>query len=77
MCGQHNVRASAEDNTGQNTKDTHPIPGQKLKFLTPPGIEPGMEGRDSTDDATATDSFLNNNCKLKKIVGLYLSNNYY
>ena len=26
------------------TKDTHPIPGQKLKFLTPPGIEPGMPG---------------------------------
>ena len=23
------------------TKDTPPIPGQKLKFLTPPGIEPG------------------------------------
>ena len=23
------------------TKDTHPIPGQKWKFLTPPGIEPG------------------------------------
>ena len=44
MCGQHNVRASAEDNTGQNTKDTHPIPGQKLKFLTPPGIEPGPPG---------------------------------
>ena len=42
MCGQHNVRASAEGNTGQNTdKYTHPIPGHKLKFLTPPGIEPG------------------------------------
>ena len=41
---QHNVRASAEDNTGQNTKDTHPIPGQKLKFLTPSGIEPGPPG---------------------------------
>ena len=26
------------------TKDTHPIPGQKLKFLTPPGIEPGPPG---------------------------------
>ena len=44
MCDQHNVGASAEDNTGQNTKDTHPIPGQKLKFLTPPGIEPGRPG---------------------------------
>ena len=41
MCGQHNVRASAEANTGQDTKDTHAILGQKLKFLTPPGIEPG------------------------------------
>ena len=44
MCGQHNIRASTEDNTGQNTKDTHPIPGQELKFLTPPGIEPGPPG---------------------------------
>ena len=26
------------------TKDTHPLPGQKLKFLTPPGIEPGSLG---------------------------------
>ena len=44
MCGQDNVRVSVEDNTGQNTKDTHPIPGQKLKFLTPPGIKPGPPG---------------------------------
>ena len=56
MCGQHKVRASARDSTGQNTKDTHQILGQKLKFLTPPGIEPvGLEGRTSTDRATATD----------------------
>ena len=26
------------------TKDTHPIPGQILKFLTPPGFEPGPPG---------------------------------
>ena len=26
------------------TMDTHPIPGQKLKFLTPPRIEPGPPG---------------------------------
>ena len=26
------------------TKDTNPIPEQKLKFLTPPGIEPGAPG---------------------------------
>ena len=39
MCGQHNVRASAKDNTQDRTqtKDTHSIPGQKLKFLNPPG----------------------------------------
>ena len=28
----------------RNTKDTHPIPGQKLKFLNPPEIEPGPPG---------------------------------
>ena len=40
------------------TKDTHPIPGEKLKFLTQPGIEPGPLGwkaGDSTDHATETD----------------------
>ena len=26
------------------TKDTHSIPGQKFKFLTSPGIEPGSPG---------------------------------
>ena len=26
------------------TKDTHPIPGQKLKFLTQLGNEPGLSG---------------------------------
>ena len=45
MCGQHNVRASAEDNTWQNPDKGHtPIPGQKFKFLTPPGIEPEPPG---------------------------------
>ena len=27
MCGQHNVRATARYNRGQNTKVTHPVPG--------------------------------------------------
>ena len=51
--------ASARDNTGQNTKDTHPIPGQKLKFLTPPGVEPGSPGCEvgTTDHATTRDLF--------------------
>ena len=44
MCGEHNFRTTAGDNTGQNTKDTHSVPGQKLKFLTTPGIEPGPPG---------------------------------
>ena len=60
MCGQHNVRASAEDNTGQNTKDTHQIPG-KIKIPNPAGNRTraaGMEGRDSTDHATATDQLI-------------------
>ena len=34
MYGQQNVRFTARDNTGQNIKDTHPVPEQKLKFLT-------------------------------------------
>ena len=40
------VRASVDNNTGQITdkRHTHPIPGQKLKFPTPPGIEPGLPG---------------------------------
>ena len=45
MCGQYNVRATAGDNTGQNSKNIHPVPGQKLKFLTrPAGIETGPSG---------------------------------
>ena len=45
MCGQHNVRASAEDKQDRTqTKDIHPIAGHKLEFLTPPGIEPVPPG---------------------------------
>ena len=56
ICDQQNVRATARGNTWQNTKGTLPIPGQKLKFLTPPGIEPGRRfgRRDSTDNSKAT-----------------------
>ena len=36
--------AIARDNAGQNTKETHPNPRYKLKFLTPPGIEHGTPG---------------------------------
>ena len=49
-CGQQNIRGSARDSTGQNTKNTHhrtknkvhtPSPDRGLKSLNPPGIEPG------------------------------------
>ena len=40
MCSQHNVRVTARDNTGHNAKETQPDPGQDLKFLTSPVIEP-------------------------------------
>ena len=53
MCGQHNVRASAEDNTGHT-----PNPRTDIKIPDPAGNgtrAAGLEGRDSTDHATATD----------------------
>ena len=59
MCGQQNVKVSAED-TGQNTDKEHtPNPRIKIKIPDPAGIRTraaGLEGRDSTDHATATDS---------------------
>ena len=52
MCGQHNVRASSEDNTGQNTDKGHtPNPRTEIKIPDPAGLE----DRNSTDHATATD----------------------
>ena len=61
MCGQHNVRATAEDNTGQNTdKGYTPNPRAEIKIPDPAGNRTravGLEGRDSTDHATATDVY--------------------
>ena len=38
MCGQHNVRASAGDNTEQNTDKAHtPNPRTEIKILDPAG----------------------------------------
>ena len=54
MCGQHNVRASAEDNKGHT-----PTPSTEIKIPDPAGNRTratGLEGRDSIDHATATDS---------------------
>ena len=51
MCGQHNVRASAEDNTGQSTDKGHkPNPWTEIKIPDPAGNRTrgaGLEGRDS------------------------------
>ena len=59
MCGQQNVRASAEDNTGQNTDKGHtPNPRIGIKILDPAGNRTraaGLEGRDSIVYATATE----------------------
>ena len=38
MCGQHNFRATAEDNTGQNTDKGHtPNPRTEIKIPDPAG----------------------------------------
>ena len=62
MCGQHYVRASAEDNIGQNTDKRHTSnPRTEIKIPDTAGNRTraaGLEGRDSTDYATATDNFL-------------------
>ena len=42
ICDRQNVWVTARDNTGHNTKDTHPVRENKLKFLTPPGMEPWL-----------------------------------
>ena len=56
---KHNVRATAEDNTGQNTDKGHtPSPRIGIKIPDPTGNRTrvaGVEGRDSTDHASATD----------------------
>ena len=59
MCSQHNVRATAGDNTGQNTDKGHtPSPRIEINIPDPAGNRTraaGLEGGNSTDHATATD----------------------
>ena len=60
MRGQHNVRASAGDNTGQNTDKGHTSnPRTEIKIPDPARnqtLAAGLEGRDSTNHATAKGS---------------------
>ena len=72
MCGQHNVRASAEDNTDRTQiKDTHPNPRTEINIPDPAGNRTwvaGLEGRDSTDHATATDGLLVSEILIFKLI---------
>ena len=57
ICGQQNVKATARDNTGQNTKD---MPSTKIEIKTPDPTKTQsqaarLECRDSTDHITAAD----------------------
>ena len=57
MCSQPNVRASAEDNTD---KGHTPNPRTETKIPDPAETRTraaGLEDRDSTDHATATDTY--------------------
>ena len=58
MCGEHNVRATAGYNIGQNTDKGHRSrPEIEIKISDPTGNRiwtAGLEGRDSTNYATAT-----------------------
>ena len=57
MCGEYNVRATAGDKIGQNTKGT-PSSRIEIKISDPVGNRTrayGLDGRDSTDHGTATD----------------------
>ena len=59
MCGQHNARATAGDNTGQYTKDT-PSPRVEIKIPELNGNRiwaAGFEGMDSTKHSTVTEKF--------------------
>ena len=60
MCGQHNVRVSAGDSTGQNTDKGHTSnPRTEMKIPDPARNwtqATGLESRDPTDHTMATDS---------------------
>ena len=59
MCSQHNVRASAEDNTD---KEHTPNPRTEIKILDPAGNRiraAGLEDKDSTVAVNLSDIILN------------------
>ena len=70
MCGQHNVRATAEDNKGQNIDKGHIFsPRIEIKIPLPAGNRTRatwLEGRGSTNHASAKDSKISPGHKFEK-----------
>ena len=70
MCGQHNVRASAEDNTGQNTEKGYtPNPRTEIKIPDPAGNRTRarcVTSAYATTCSTAVDPSVNTDIKLIK-----------
>ena len=72
ICGQQNVRALARDNTGQNIEKGYTLSLMiEIKISDIDGNrtrDARLEGSNSTDDATATDSYY--------IMNYYLSSDF-
>ena len=72
VCVQHNIRATARDNTGQNTNNGHtPSPRIEIKISDPIGNRTRvteLESRDYTDHASATDKDLDGLFALQKLI---------
>ena len=70
MCGQHNVRATAGDNRGQNTARRH-TPRRRIEFEIPDLAgnrtrADVLEVKNSTDCTTATDISVPYNSELPR-----------
>ena len=61
MCGQYNVMATTRNNAGKSTDTQTPSPRIEIKISDSAGNRTGtawLEGRDSTDHATAMDTYI-------------------
>ena len=72
MCAQHNVRASVEDNAGQNTdKEDTPNPKTEIKIPVPAGNQTRKAGALPTTPRRRVFSFLvSYSCP--PVTGLYI-----
>ena len=75
MYGQHNVRATAGDNTGHNIDKGHtPSPKIEIIISDPAGNRTraaGLEGMDCTDHAKTTDYFTSLSSKISNLFEEY------